>query len=171
MPHLVDAYFSKSIIYICEHEHDGSIGLIINKNISNNKSEYILKESGLNSINPIPNIYFGGPVQMHRGLILHTCDYANYDSKVLSKHISITSNEQILSDLVNGCGPNKFRFTFGYAGWGESQLEREFENGDWLLLPASSGLIFDIPDNNKWEDAAKSFGIDIYDIFGSTGIS
>ena len=147
------------------------MGIIINKNVSNKKSKLILKETGLNSIQPNPDIYFGGPVQMNRGLILHSCDYANSDSKIVSKHISITSNEEILDDLANGKGPDKFRFTFGYAGWGENQLEREFENGDWLLLPASTGFIFDIPDNDKWAKAANSFGIDILDISGNTGIS
>ncbi|MAJ45581.1 MAG: DUF179 domain-containing protein [Candidatus Marinimicrobia bacterium] len=171
MPHLVDSYFTKSIIYLCEHEAHGAMGIIINKNISNEKSQIILTQTGLNIIKPKPSIYFGGPVQMNRGLILHSCDYTNNDSKVISSHISITSNEQILNDLAVGKGPNKFRFTFGFTGWSENQLEREFENGDWLLLPASNNFIFDTPDNDKWTKATNSFGIDILDITGNTGIS
>ena len=85
--------------------------------------------------------------------------------------MSITSNEEILNDMSRGKGPDKFRFTFGYAGWGSNQLEREFENGDWLLLPSNIGFIFDTPDEKKWEEATGSFGIDILNISGSTGIS
>ena len=171
MPHLVDSFFSKSIIYMCEHEENGAMGIIINKNLSSKKSNLIINEMGLNSLSPNPDVFLGGPVQMNRGLFLHSCDYANEDSKIVSKSISITSNKEIISDLNSGKGPNKFRLTFGYAGWGENQLEREYENGDWLLLPANPGFIFDTPDKIKWDEAAKSFGIDILDISGNTGIS
>ena len=171
MPHLVDAFFNKSIIYICEHTVDGAMGIIINKDLSDNKKYLILKETGLINVDPRPKIYFGGPVQMNRGIILHSCDYVNEDSKIVTKNLSITSNEEILDDMSRGKGPDKFRFTFGYAGWGSNQLEREFENGDWLLLPANIGFIFDTPDEKKWEEATGSFGIDILNIIGSTGIS
>lgn len=166
-----DTFFEKSIIYLCEHESDGAMGVIINKNISIKKKQLILNETGLSSLKPNPNIYLGGPVQMNRGLLLHSCDYANEDSKNISQNISITSNEKIIKDLTSGKGPKKYRLTFGYAGWGENQLEREYENGDWLLLPATPKFIFDVPDDKKWEKATQSFGINILDISGSTGIS
>ena len=97
----------------------------------------------------------------------------NQESKIILTNctISITSNKEIILDLNSGKGPNKFRLTFGYAGWRENQLEREYENGDWLLLPANPGFIFDTPDKIKWDEATKSFGIDILDISGNTGIS
>ena len=171
MPHMADVFFNKSIIYICEHTIDGAMGIIITKDLSDNKKSLILKETGLNNVDSCPKIYFGGPVQMTRGIILHSCDYVNEDSKIVTKNLSITSNEEILDDMSRGKGPDKFRFTFGYAGWGSNQLEREFENGDWLLLPANNGFIFDTPDEKKWEEATGSIGIDILNISGTTGIS
>jgi len=171
MPHLVDSFFNKSIIFICEHNDEGAMGVIINKKLSKKKKSLILNETGLDKLKPNPGIYFGGPVQMNRGLILHSCDYMNGDSQIVTKNISITSNEEIIKDLSNGKGPDKFRLTFGYAGWDNNQLEREFENGDWLLLPANIGFIFDTDDNKKWNEATGSFGIDILNITGNTGIS
>ena len=168
---MVDAFFAKSIIYLCEHDSKGAMGIIINKTLATDKRELILNETGLDSLKPNPGIYFGGPVQMNRGLFLHSCDYTNKDSKIVSKNLSITSNEEIINDLTLFKGPDKFRLTFGYAGWGENQLEREYENGDWLLLPSNLKFIFDVPDNKKYEEATKSFGIDILDLDNNTGIS
>ena len=84
MPHMADAFFAKSIIYICEHDSSGAMGIIINKTLTNDKRELILNETGLDSLYPNPEIYFGGPVQMNRGLFLHSCDYANKNSKIVS---------------------------------------------------------------------------------------
>jgi len=171
MPHLVDSFFNKSIIFICEHNDEGAMGIIINKKLPKKKKSLILNETGLDKLKPNPGIYLGGPVQINRGLILHSCDYMNGDSKIVMNNISITSNEEIIEDLSNGKGPDKFRLTFGYAGWDNNQLEREFENGDWLLLPANIGFIFDTADNKKWKEATNLFGIDILNITGNTGIS
>ena len=171
MPHLVDIYFHKSIIYICEHNQDGAMGIIINKNLFLDRKSLILKDTQLHKIAPELKIFYGGPVQTNHGLFLHSCDYTNEDSKIITKKISITSNEKIMNDLSRGKGPDKYRLTFGHAGWSSKQLEREFENGDWLLLPANYNFIFDIPDEEKWEEATKMFGIDILQINGSTGIS
>ena len=69
MPHVNDPIFKKSLIYICSHDKDGAMGLIVNKPISDlelqQEADSILKETQLHQINPKPNIYFGGPVDMN----------------------------------------------------------------------------------------------------------
>jgi putative transcriptional regulator len=171
MPHMNDPIFSKSLIYICEHDNDGAMGLIINKPMISENAADIIQQTGLAQIEPQPDIYFGGPVNLEMGLILHDANYNIEGTLTISKSVALTSNKQIVLDLKNGGGPDEFRFSFGYAGWGKGQIEREIENGDWLLMPADDDFIFSIPNTDKWKKAASKFGIDILDLGGSAGLA
>jgi putative transcriptional regulator len=171
MPHMNDPIFSKSLIFICEHNKDGAMGIIINKPMISENTEDIINQTGLSQINPSPEIYFGGPVKLDMGIILHDSSYTTDGTLPISKTIALTSNNKIIDDLKNGSGPSVFRFSFGYSGWEEEQLEREIENGDWLLMPADDNFIFSVPNADKWEKAALKFGIDILDLGGSAGIA
>ena len=171
MPHMNDPIFSKSLIYICEHDNDGAMGLIINKPMISENATDIIQQTGLAQIEPQPDIYFGGPVNLEMGLILHDANYNIEGTLTISKSVALTSNKQIVLDLKNGGGPDEFRFSFGYAGWGKGQIEREIENGDWLLMPADNDFIFSIPNTDKWKKAASKFGIDILDLGGSAGLA
>jgi putative transcriptional regulator len=171
MPHMNDPIFSKSLIYICEHDDDGAMGLIINKPMISENASDIIQQTGLTQIEPLPDIYFGGPVNLEMGLILHDANYNIEGTLTISKSVALTSNKQIVLDLKNGDGPDEFRFSFGYAGWGKGQIEREIENGDWLLMPADDDFIFSIPNTDKWKKAASKFGIDILDLGGSAGLA
>tara|TARA_Y100001960_G_C14578659_1_gene779570 strand:- start:250 stop:765 length:516 start_codon:yes stop_codon:yes gene_type:complete len=171
MPHLNDPIFNKSLIYLCDNNKEGALGLIINKPILSENAVEILKKTGLKKTNPKLDIYFGGPVNIEMGLILHGSDYKTDSTISVSKSISLTSNKQIINDIINGKGPNKFRFSMGYAGWEKGQLEKELENGDWLLVPADVNIIFSVPDNEKWKSAAIKFGININSLGGSAGLA
>lgn len=116
-------------------------------------------------------ILFGGPVNLEMGLILHDANYIIDGTLTISKSVALTSNKQIVLDLKNGDGPDEFRFSFGYTGWGKGHIEREIENGDWLLMPADDEFIFSIPNTDKWQKAALKFGIDILDLGGSAGLA
>ena len=166
-----DPIFSKSLIYICEHDKDGSMGLIINKPMISENAADIIQQAGLADINPAPEIYFGGPVNLEMGLILHDAGYNIEGTLSISLSVALTSNKKIVADLKNGDGPDKFRFSFGYAGWGKGQIEREIENGDWLLMPADDKFIFSFQNSDKWQKAASKFGIDILDLGGSAGLA
>ena len=171
MPHMNDPIFSKCLIYVCEHNKDGTMGLIINKPMISENAAEIIQQTGLIQINPTPEIYFGGPVNLEMGLFLHDTTYDIEGTLSISKSVSLTSNKQIVIDLKNGNGPDIFRFSFGYAGWGKGQIEREIENGDWLLMPADDNFIFSIPNSDKWQKAASKFGIDILDLGGPAGLA
>ena len=145
--------------------------LIINKPLISENAAEIIQQTGLGKINPMPEIYFGGPVNLEMGLFLHDTTYDIDGTLSISKSVSLTSNKQIVVDLKNGNGPDVFRFSFGYAGWGKGQIEREIENGDWLLMPADDNFIFSIPNSDKWKKAASQFGIDILDLGGSAGLA
>ena len=156
---------------MCENNSKGSLGIIINKPIFSQNAAEILQQTGLEAIHPSPEIYLGGPVNIQMGLVLHDSNYKVEGTLSVSESIALTSNKQIISDLQLGNGPQKFRFSMGYAGWEKGQLETEIENGDWLIMPADTEFIFSFPDIEKWEIATTKLGIDISDLGGSAGIA
>ena len=170
-PHLNDQVFGNSLIYICEHDQKGAMGFIINKPFPKDNLNLILKETGLINLNPLPKIYLGGPVGLNNGFFIHTSKYSTKGTQQISNELSITSNNIVVDDLANGIGPKKFRFSLGYTGWDKNQLDKEVENGDWLLMPSSSKLIFNIPDEKKWNKASSELGVNIMNITGNTGLA
>ncbi len=171
MPHMTDGIFRQGLVYLCDHDGTGAMGLMINKPMMTDKVEDILKQTQLDKANPHPHVYFGGPVRIEQGLFLHDHSYTIDGTVAISDDISLTVNPGIIDDILYGKGPRNFQFTLGYSGWGAGQLEREIENGDWLVMPAIPGFIFKTPDSKKWKTAASHFGIDILDFSGPSGMA
>jgi len=188
MPGLSDPLFAKTVNYICQHDSQGAMGLTINHPIDIPFSELLsqlnipLKNSTLAST----QIYQGGPVETGHGFILHTneftvkknevanriennkTDYASQTLKI-NDYLSVSSSIEILNAIAQDEGPNKFLIALGYSGWGAGQLEREMSENAWLHVPADQHIIFDTPDNLRWESAAKQMGIDIHLISSESG--
>jgi len=172
MPHLMDSFFEKVVIYVCDNDPKGSMGLVINRQLPSVKAEAILQALELGSDKGpggIKDIYYGGPVQPNVGFILHTPDYKTEGTLPISGEVYLTTSSDIMHDIGAGSGPEKYRLTMGYAGWGPEQLEREIANGDWLVIPASREFVFDKADRVKWSEAARRFGIEISQFTGFGG--
>ncbi|MFC1543155.1 YqgE/AlgH family protein [Candidatus Neomarinimicrobiota bacterium] len=172
MPHLTDGFFEKTVIYICDHNPQGSMGLVINRPLPSAKAAVVLKALGLGAdenTKRIKDIYYGGPVQPSVGFVLHSPDYEIEGTLPISEEISLTTNSKIMEDIEAGRGPEHYRFTLGYAGWGSEQIEREIANGDWLVIPANGKFVFDEVDHTKWSEAARQFGIEISQFTGFGG--
>ena len=121
MPHLSqDPIFGQSLIYICEHNNEGAMGLIINKPFQKEQSTDILKEIGLNT----QDVYFGGPVSPEKGFILHDTNYKKEETILVSNTAGVSYSDEVLSDIKNGSGPNDYRLVMGYSGWDSGQLEK-----------------------------------------------
>ena len=84
---LNDQIFGHSLIYICEHDNKGAMGLIINKPFPKENLNLILKETGLINLKPLPNIYLGGPVGMNNGFFLHTSKYFTQGTQQISNKL------------------------------------------------------------------------------------
>ena len=171
MPHLSDDIFGKSLIYICDHDEKGAMGIIVNKLIPSTSINEVLQETGLNQVYPKIELCLGGPVQLEHGFILHDNSYRTTGTYPISDNVLLTVNEKIIYDIISGNGPKQFRIALGYAGWEKGQLNREVENGDWLVMPAAPELIFSHDNDEKWARATERFGINMNDITGSIGLS
>jgi putative transcriptional regulator len=162
-PALSDGCFDRTVIYVCEHNAEGAMGVIVNHPIANIRLGEILSALSLptgNSVGDLP-VYFGGPVESHRGFVLHSNDVVLDDSVVGTDGITLTASVGMLKGIADGHGPKHGFLVLGYAGWSAGQLESEIETGSWITAPASRDLVFGADNEMKWNLSAASLGVDL----------
>lgn len=153
--------FQKSVIYLFAHSAQGAMGLVINQPVELLNYSTLLQgmEPELEkAMQDIP-VYFGGPVERHRGFVLHTSDYFREFSVSRSSELAVTASSAVLKDLAEGAGPRHAALVVGCAGWTAGQLEAEIEQNAWITLPATEALVFGTEDELKWATASKALGI------------
>lgn len=163
MPTLADPNFFHSVTYMCDHNDDGAMGLIVNRPMELTLGE-LLDHLGLNAasetIAAMP-VYQGGPVQTERGFILHE-GLGNWEATLpVTTEIGVTMSQDIIEAIALGQGPGRFLIMLGYAGWGVGQLEQELGDNAWLNGPADPAIIFETPVDDRWSAAASLLGVAI----------
>ncbi len=163
MPSLKDPNFEKSVTYICAHNEEGAMGIVINKPLDIDLGE-IFEQMDIPTNNQETKdrtIFHGGPVHTDRGFILHQTNN-NWDSSIIiSDEISVTTSKDILEAIATGDGPTESLIALGYAGWAEGQLEQEIMDNAWLSGPSNSEIIFKTPFDQCWNTVVGHMGIDI----------
>ncbi len=163
MPGLMDDNFNQAVTYICEHDENGTFGIIINREseitlndvMQQMKIPYHAGNAGNESV------FTGGPVQTNRGFILHR-PTGNWDSSlIVNDTVALTTSRDILEAIADNKGPDDNIIALGYAGWGPGQLEQEMAANTWLSCPAEQQIIFDTPVEERWQAAAKLIGVDV----------
>jgi putative transcriptional regulator len=171
MPALDDPNFHHTTTYICEHDENGALGVVINRPLEMQLGE-ILQHMDIQACNEeisSRQVYMGGPVQNDRGFVLHE-PAGDWEATLkVTDTIGITSSRDILQAIAAGEGPKNSIVTLGYAGWGAGQLESELAANTWLSGPASSKIVFDTPSEQRWQAAAALLGIDLNLLSSDTG--
>jgi len=161
MPSLQDERFFKTVIYMCSHSSEGSMGIIINKKIDYDLYPDLLEQLGVNE--PVNNkklfIRYGGPMQSGRGFVLHSDELLSNESLNIDKGIALTSTSNFFENLVKGKGPKNSILALGYSGWGPGQLENEIIQNSWMNLSIDTNFIFDESISKKWDEAYKLLGV------------
>ena len=116
-----------------------------------------------------PPLLYGGPVSPTRGWILHTPDLTGPDTRVVAETLSVTASRDILEAIAADCGPDRYRFCLGYAGWGPHQLVEEIKSGAWINVPFDVSLVFDTPQPDIWSAALMRLGINPANLAALTG--
>lgn len=175
MPAMVDPIFGGSVVYICEHNDEGALGVIINK--PTDLSADLLFErldlkleitAGAQTPGACP-IMFGGPVQIERGFVLHTLP-GDFSSMVRVSHeVALTTSKDILEAVSQGESPEKTLIALGCAGWSAGQLEAEIARNGWLTVRADPAIIFDVPVPERFGAAIKLLGFDASMLTGEAG--
>lgn len=163
MPAMGDPRFEQSVVLICAHSEEGAMGLIVNKPTGEVELSDMLEQLSI-SHGPQSRqmgVSFGGPVETGRGFVLHSLDYVSVVNTLRVEGVfGLTATLDILEEMAKGQGPNRALVAIGYAGWGPGQLEAELAQNAWLTCDANMELVFDLPDQGKWDGALKSMGID-----------
>ena len=162
MPSMADPYFAKSLTFICEHNDQGALGLVVNRPIDMTLQalfERLSLRLGDNGRRDAP-VYFGGPVQTDRGFVLHE-PAGNWQSTLRVRDaIGLTTSKDILEAVGRGEGPERMLVTLGYAGWSPGQLEHELSQNAWLTVEARDGILFDTPAEARLPAAMELLGLD-----------
>jgi len=161
MPALEDPYFSNSLVYVCEHNENGALGIIVNRPIDMNLAGLLEKidiKLEAESLADLP-VYFGGPVQLDRGFVLHR-PVGNWQSTLaVNGDVGLTSSRDVLASVGSAGLPSEIIVTLGYAGWSAGQLEEEIAQNSWLTVAAKPSILFDLPPEERLPAAMQKLGI------------
>lgn len=177
MPSMTDPHFSQTITFICTHNEDGAMGIVVNRPSEHQVASLFeqFKLQALPSLLLSDALYIGGPVQQDRGFILHNPSKKEYDSTIaVNDAISLTTSKDILTAAANKAAPEKMFVAIGYAGWTAGQLEAEMGLNAWLNLETSNtevlhDIIFDAPVDKRVDLAMGTMGLNLSNLSDVAG--
>lgn len=180
MPQLEDAFFARSVVYVCEHNARGALGLVINKPGSltlQGLLEKIDLPLGRADLATQP-VFQGGPVQLDRGFVLHdpvVLDAPHSEEAVYASTLTVpgglemTTSKDVLEAVAHGAGPKRLLVSLGYASWGEGQLESELRENAWLTVAADARIVFDVPPEERYAAALQLLGLQAWMLHTEAG--
>lgn len=165
MPSMEDPVFGGTVVYVCEHNENGVLGVVINK--PTDMTMQVLFEridlklqAGLDMPISDAPIMFGGPVQDDRGFVLHTPGARYSSSLTVTDEVAFTTSIDVLEAVAAGDGPTRMLVSIGYSGWSPGQLEDEIGRNGWLTVGADARILFEMPVEERYVAAMKLLGID-----------
>ena len=166
-----EGLFKQAVVYICSHDKQGAMGILVNKPMENITINDVFQQLQMNlriGDRKLP-LMFGGPVGGHRGFVIHSGAYQQETAVYAADGITVSANANVLHGWLEGEFAAKVMLALGYAGWMPGQLEAEIEAGGWVSVPATQALLFDTPDELKWDVANSQLGFDISKLYMTAG--
>lgn len=189
MPTMLDPVFGGTVVYLCEHNANGALGVVINR--PTDMTMDVLFERIDLTLEIAPEhthaaahsdsrgkfgdamssrpVMFGGPVQVERGFVLHSPLKAYSSTLKVTDQIAMTTSKDVLEEVAHGAGPAQLMVSLGCSGWSAGQLEDEISRNGWLTVVADPSIIFDLPIEERFAAAVKLLGIDPYMLTGESG--
>lgn len=154
-PLMNDMNFTRSVILLCEHSEEGSVGFVLNQPTEIKLHKLV---QGMPANGPI--VYKGGPVQTDTLHMLHRLPGALGHGSKIADGIFWGGSFDDLHDLStrNNCDDADVRLFLGYSGWGPGQLEDEIREGSWLIAPANEDILFGTCHGDIWRKAIALLG-------------
>lgn len=165
MPSMQDPIFGGTVVYVCEHNENGVLGVVINKptdmtmEVLFDRIDLEVSSAADRHMESEP-IMFGGPVQDDRGFVLHTPGAHYSSSLTVTNDIAFTTSIDVLEAVARGKGPERMLVSIGYSGWSPGQLEDEILRNGWLTVAADPRILFDLPVDERYSAAMKLLGFD-----------
>jgi putative transcriptional regulator len=160
-----DPIFGGTVVYVCEHNENGVLGVVINKptdmtmEVLFDRIDLEVSSAAERHLESEP-IMFGGPVQDDRGFVLHTPGAHYSSSLTVTNDVAFTTSIDVLEAVARGQGPERMMVSIGYAGWSPGQLEDELARNGWLTVAADPRIVFDVPIEERYQAAIKLLGFD-----------
>jgi putative transcriptional regulator len=145
-PFMDDPNFKRSVVLLCEHKAEGSLGFIINKCLNMTLGEALPDLSDFDT-----QLYFGGPVETDTLHFLHKLGPRLEGSVQVTDHLWWGGDFEALSLLIQTgqVHPDEVRFYLGYSGWSPGQLTSEMQENAWYVHPSTSDHVFN-EDDQLW---------------------
>ncbi|MFQ5563970.1 MAG: YqgE/AlgH family protein [Parvularculaceae bacterium] len=165
MPNMLDPRFTRAVVLVCAHDADHAMGVVVNKPLGDVELSELFEQLEIDPREGAGGepVYFGGPMQTERGLVLHTLDYRMETTIAVGSNIGVTATRDILVDLggrePNRAGPERYLLAIGHAGWGEGQLEQEIAMNAWAHCDADEMIVFDGDKDATWRKALSRIGV------------
>ena len=180
MPSMADDTFARSVVYVCEHNEHGALGLIINKPGGINMDDLFERVDLPLSRGDLKRqpVFHGGPVQTERGFVLHdpvTAEGLAPDETIYASTLAVpgglemTTSRDVLEAMSSGGGPRRASVMLGYSAWGAGQLEDEIADNAWLTVDADASLVFDVPVSQRYERALGLLGLQAWTLVSHAG--
>ncbi len=179
MPSMLDPIFGGTVVYLCEHNHNGALGVVINKPTDMTMDVLFDRINLKLEIKPdtpdaMPELYrrpvmFGGPVQVERGFVLHSTSEKYSSTLQVTDEVALTTSKDVLEAVAHGNGPDRVLVTLGCSGWSPGQLEGEIGRNGWLTVKADPSIIFELPVEERFTAALALLGIDPVMLSGDAG--
>jgi len=162
MPGMADENFTRTVVYVCAHTPEGAMGLVLNRPIVQLSFPDILEQLGIESTAACERIrvHFGGPVEAARGFVLHSAEYHQSATLIVTDDVALTATTDVLKAIAAGGGPRRSLMALGYAGWSPGQLDFELKQNAWLCVDADDEILFGDDVDGKWTLALRRLGID-----------
>jgi len=171
MPAMVDPNFARTLTYICEHNEQGALGIVINRPLDMTLEtlfERIDIPLEARRFAALP-VMFGGPVQTDRGFVLHRPVGSWQATLPVKDELGLTSSRDILQSVGSAGEPEEFIVSLGYAGWAAGQLEYELAQNAWLTVAADASIIFGMPPEERLPAAMQLLGFDLANLSDVAG--
>jgi putative transcriptional regulator len=162
-PSIKDPIFASSLVYMCEQNENGSMGLVVNQETSQVLDD-VFRQLDISCDDEIIKnqpVYIGGPVQLEQGFVLHSSAGSWQNSVAVADGIHLTSSLDILQAIAVGKGPKDYLVILGFSGWASGQLESELQQNAWLTSTCTPDLLFHEKPEDKWQVAFDSLGFDM----------
>ncbi len=159
VPQLMDPNFRQTVVLMLEAGPEGAMGVVVNRESPLPLGELCGNHDIGYAGDPGKMVRIGGPVQPDHGLVIYSPENADPEGREILEGLHVSASTGTLSRLCErpGC---RFQCYTGYAGWGPGQLERELQEGSWILVPADPHLVLECPADEMWSRVLRDNGID-----------
>lgn len=159
VPQLLDPNFRQSVVLLLQQSEEGALGVVVNRETPLLLRDLCRDHRIAYAGNPDKRVRQGGPVQPQQGLVLFGEEHADPEGRVVVDGLHVSASTGTLSRLCD-LPAGRFQCYAGYAGWGPGQLEREIQEGSWILTGAAASLVLDRPAGEVWSCALLDAGLD-----------